>query len=143
MEMLTAARTPFFIFQILLGGAGAYGFGGGILANQLSCKQFDGYKYYRVSYLANLRRKDGVYMLCTLLGYRVLDFVSQEGNQVKGYSLYVAYEPEDNSNMMFGMLCDKVYVSYDKVERKDLVVGKDISLVFNMKGKVIKVEAKN
>lgn len=82
-------------------------------------------------------------MICTLLGYRVLDFTSSEGNQIKGYSLYVAYEPEDNSGMMFGMVGEKVYVSDDKVARKDLVVGRDIDLVFNMKGKVIRVETKN
>lgn len=82
-------------------------------------------------------------MICTLLGYRVLDFTSQEGNHIKGYSLYVAYEPDDNSDTLFGMVCDKIFVADNKVARKDLVVGKDISLVFNMKGKVIKAEVKN
>ncbi len=82
-------------------------------------------------------------MICTLLGYRVLDFTSQEGNHIKGYSLYVAYEPEDNSGTQFGMVSDKVFLADDKISRKDLVVGSDLNLVFNMKGKVIKAEAKN
>ena len=76
-------------------------------------------------------------MKVCLLGKRPVDFTAEDGRRVTGASIYIGYEDDG----VEGMVVDKVFVSSEKVALKDLVVGADIDIEFNTKGRVIAVSA--
>lgn len=71
-------------------------------------------------------------MKVTLMGKRALDFTTADGKAIKGTSIYVAYPAEG----VDGMICEKHFIRDGKVDEKTLIVGADVDLVFNSKGKI-------
>lgn len=64
-------------------------------------------------------------------GWKLLDFVSKEGQSVKGLKLYVTCK-EDG---VIGLMTDSLFIR-DGIEiPKDLKVGETVEIVFNRKGK--------
>lgn len=74
-------------------------------------------------------------ILYILLGYRKLDFTTDDGNAVKGTQLFVRF-PEDG---VTGEMCDKLFVR-DGVELPALTPGMTLDISFNRKGKVAAVK---
>lgn len=74
-------------------------------------------------------------MPVSLMGFSIVDFVADDGRAVKGVTLFYGYE----TTGVTGLKTDRVFVSADKVSVKDLVAGADITLVFDNRGKVVKV----
>lgn len=74
-------------------------------------------------------------MQVTLFGFSVVDFVADDGRAVKGVTLYYGYE----TTGVTGLKADKVFVSADKVSVKDLVAGADATIVFDNRGRAVKV----
>lgn len=70
-----------------------------------------------------------------LLGYRPLDFTTDDGNAVKGTQLFVRF-PEDG---VTGEMCDKLFVR-DGIELPALTPGMTLDIRFNRKGKVAAVK---
>lgn len=71
-------------------------------------------------------------MKVTLMGKKAIDFTAADGRTIKGSNIYIAY-PAAN---MDGLLCEKHFIHADKVDDKVLVVGADIDVVFNSRGKI-------
>lgn len=71
-------------------------------------------------------------MKATLMGKRALDFTTADNKAIKGTSIYIAFPAEG----VDGMICEKHFIRDGKVDEKMLVVGADIDLVFNSRGKI-------
>lgn len=71
-------------------------------------------------------------MKVTLMGKKAIDFTAADGRAIKGSNIYVAF-PEDKTE---GLMTEKHFIHADKVDDKVLVVGTDIDLVFNSRGKI-------
>lgn len=72
-----------------------------------------------------------------VVGYRKVDFKDQEGRSVKGYSLFLAREPEDPG--ITGLEVQKVYISSDRVPYAP-VENQLIGLNYNRYGKIQSIE---
>lgn len=72
-----------------------------------------------------------------VVGYRKVDFKDQEGRSVKGYSLFLAREPDDES--ITGLEVQKVYISSDRVQYAP-VENQNIGLNYNRYGKIQSIE---
>ena len=70
-------------------------------------------------------------MKMTLLGYRQLDFTGNDGNAVKGTTLFVSFQ----ENGVLGEATDKLFVRSDIAIPK-LEIGKPFIVNFNRRGKV-------
>lgn len=67
-----------------------------------------------------------------VIGKRPVSFKSDDGKDVIGTTLYLGYEEEN----VDGMAVDKVFISAAKMPKKDIVVGTEVDVVFNRRGKV-------
>lgn len=77
-------------------------------------------------------------MLVKLNGYKNLDFVTEEGNAIKGTQLFVSYAEEG----VVGEMTDKLFLR-DGLALPALTVGAALNVEFNRKGKVIGVQPVN
>ena len=68
----------------------------------------------------------------TVFGKKKLDFLSKDGNQVKGTNVFVAFE----ANGVDGLQTDKLFLSDTKFGSVDIVVGADYEVTYNRYGKV-------
>jgi len=70
-----------------------------------------------------------------LVGYRALDFVGSDGNDVKGVNLYVTVNEEG----VTGQATDKLFIRPEIAIPKGAEVGKPIFVNFNRRGKVTSI----
>lgn len=70
-------------------------------------------------------------MKMRLLGARVLDFKANDGKQVTGTQLFVAFAAEN----VTGEMTDKIFVR-DGVNMPQVKVGEHIEVAFNNRGKL-------
>lgn len=77
----------------------------------------------------------------TVLGKRPLSFTANDGKTITGVSLFVGtqFNDSDIAAGATGLLCDKFFVSTDKLPKAEIVVGKDVEIYFNRYGKVDKI----
>lgn len=71
-------------------------------------------------------------MFHTVLGKRPVEFTAKDGKEVKGVSLYLGYEAEG----VEGMVTDKVFIPAAKMPKNDIVVGSEVDVLFDRRGKV-------
>lgn len=71
-------------------------------------------------------------MKCVLVGYRDVDFVGTDGNQVKGKTIYI--EREDQ--YVTGTMCENFFVSSRLLSNLDLDLGSEYEIFFNRRGKI-------
>lgn len=71
-------------------------------------------------------------MKYTVLGKKAVSFTSSDGKEIRGTTLYAGYETDG----VEGMVADKLFVSTEKLPKKDIIVGTDIEVYFNRYGKV-------
>lgn len=71
-------------------------------------------------------------MYHTVLGKRPVSFKSDDGKDITGTTLYLGYEEEG----VEGMKVDKVFIAAAKMPKEDIVVGTEVDVVFNRRGKV-------
>lgn len=71
-------------------------------------------------------------MIVKLLGIAVVDFVSKDGQPVKGKNLFVSYPDE----RVTGEKCEKFFVGQRIALPPRLELGSEISLSFNRYGKI-------
>jgi len=71
-------------------------------------------------------------MLMNLMGFRQLDFVGNDGNAVKGTTLYVSHQETG----VTGLMTDKLFIKPEIALPKGLEVGKPFDVSFNKRGKV-------
>jgi len=71
-------------------------------------------------------------MLVNLLGFRQLDFVGQDGNVVKGTTMYVSHQETG----VTGVMTDKLFIKPEIPMPEGLKVGKPFHVYFNKRGKV-------
>lgn len=71
----------------------------------------------------------------TLLGFRKLDFTTEDG-PVKGVQLFTSNEEEG----VTGLMTDKLFIR-DGMELPALTVGMTLDVEFNRRGKVVAVKA--
>jgi hypothetical protein len=74
-------------------------------------------------------------MKMRLLGARDLDFKANDGSQVRGMQLFVAYATDG----VVGEMTDKLFVR-DGVDLPQFKVGDSIDVAFNNRGKVDSVK---
>jgi len=75
-------------------------------------------------------------MKMRLLGARDLDFKANDGSQVRGMQLFVAYAADG----VVGEMTDKLFIR-DGVELPQFKVGDNIDVAFNNRGKVDSVQS--
>lgn len=75
-------------------------------------------------------------MLMRVLGIAPVDFKSQDGAQIKGFSVYTAFEDE----RVTGERTEKLFVRQG-IELPKMSIGDTVDVLFNMRGKVEAVEA--
>ena len=71
-------------------------------------------------------------MKMNLLGYRQLDFVGNDGNAVKGTTLFVSFEEAG----VTGLATDKLFIRPEIEIPKGVEIGKPLIINFNRRGKV-------
>ncbi|MCL2213205.1 MAG: hypothetical protein FWB93_05195 [Oscillospiraceae bacterium] len=71
-------------------------------------------------------------MQVTVLGWRELDFKTEDGSHIKGKQLFVAFE-EDSVE---GYMTDKFFVKPEIQLPPNLKQGDTLTLNFNRKGKI-------
>lgn len=71
-------------------------------------------------------------MKVAVFGTKKLDFLSNDGNQVKGRQVFIGFE----ANGVDGMMTDKIFLSDVRFANVDIVVGLDYDIDFNRFGKV-------
>lgn len=76
-------------------------------------------------------------MRARVLGVAAVDFVSNDGNRIKGTSLYVAFADE----AVTGEKCDKVFLRGEIELPQGIKIGSEVELGFNMRGKVESISA--
>lgn len=74
-------------------------------------------------------------MIVRLIGSRELDFVSQNGEKVKGMQLFFAHK----SDGVNGEMCDKIFLR-DGFKLPALKAGSLLNIAFDNKGKPESVE---
>ena len=70
--------------------------------------------------------------MVTVIGVRKVNFTTQDGNIVKGRTVYIGFEAND----VDGMQTDKVFLSDTKFGTVDIAVGLDYNIFYNRYGKV-------
>ena len=73
-------------------------------------------------------------MKCYVIGKRKLDFTSSDGKAVKGLSLYLGMTSDSDS--LEGMEAARFFVSEAKLPKEDIIVGTDIEVYFDRRGKI-------
>lgn len=68
----------------------------------------------------------------TVLGKKSVSFTTNDGKVINGTTLYVAFDADG----VEGMAADKLFVTTEKMPKKNIVVGSDIDVYFNRFGKV-------
>lgn len=79
-------------------------------------------------------------MLVKLLGIQVMDFTTKTNDHIDGTRIFIAYKDLDNVDVI-GTSCSAIFLSRriaDSVKLVDLI-GKNIEIAFNMKGKVVAI----
>lgn len=71
-----------------------------------------------------------------LLGFRHLDFTTDDGSAVKGVQLFVAFA-EDG---VTGRMADKLFIR-DGIALPTLTPGMTLDISFNRKGRVVSIKA--
>lgn len=71
-----------------------------------------------------------------LMGYRRLDFKTEDGTLVQGTQLHTSYE-EDG---VVGEACGKLFIR-DGIDLPSLTPGMALEIVYNRKGKPVTVKA--
>lgn len=71
-------------------------------------------------------------MIHTVLGKRPVSFKSDDGKDITGITLYLGYETEG----VEGMATDKVFISTAKMPKDNIVVGTEVDVLFDRRGKV-------
>ena len=73
--------------------------------------------------------------MCTIVGYRDVNFTSQQGNEITGMTIYYT---ETDVYGVSGQACDKFFMSSKRL--KDIgwkpAVGDNVELNYNKYGKV-------
>lgn len=77
-------------------------------------------------------RKEDKTVIHVVLGKRPVSFKSDDGKDITGTTLYLGYEEEG----VEGMVVDKVFISTAKMPKNDIVVGAEVDVVFNRRGRV-------
>lgn len=79
-------------------------------------------------------------MKVSLIGLRSINFTTDEGNEISGIKLFIAY-PEDN---VYGKICDSRFITDNvftnlgvPVDTLLNCIGSDIDIEINPKGKVV------
>lgn len=75
-------------------------------------------------------------MLMRVLGIAPVDFTSNDGKQITGFSLFTAFE----DNNVKGERTEKLFVRQG-IELPKMSIGDTVDVLFNMRGKVEAVEA--
>lgn len=75
-------------------------------------------------------------MKATVVGKKILNFTTKEGNVIDGCTYYITYEEKN----VIGVTTDKVFVSTAKLDGTLINVGDVIDIFYNKFGKVDKVE---
>lgn len=75
-------------------------------------------------------------MLMRVLGIAPVDFTSDDGTHIQGFSLYTAFEDE----RVKGERTEKLFVRQG-VELPKMAIGDPVQVSFNMRGKVETIEA--
>lgn len=73
-------------------------------------------------------------MKYTVLGKKMVSFTTADGKVINGTTLYTCYY--DNTANVDGAITDKIFVTAEKMPKKEIVVGADIDVYFNRYGKV-------
>ena len=68
-----------------------------------------------------------------VVGFRKVDFKDQNGQQIKGYTLFLARDPEDDK--VTGLEVQKVFISSDRVPYTP-AEGDFIGITYNRYGKI-------
>lgn len=76
-------------------------------------------------------------MIYTVLGKRPVSFTASDGKTISGVSVYVGADAEGEGAV--GLVCDKFFISNEKLPKAEIVVGKDVEIYFNRYGKVDKI----
>ena len=71
-------------------------------------------------------------MKYTALGKKMVSFTASDGKVINGTTLYAGYDADG----VEGMAADKIFVTAEKMPKKEIVVGADIDVYFNRYGKV-------
>lgn len=87
-----------------------------------------------------LSSQGGKPMLYTVLGYREMDFKSQDGSQVRGTQIFVSYKDRD----VVGLSAGKVFLRRSLIDEmreqgKIIVPGCLVDVEYNERGKVASV----
>lgn len=79
-------------------------------------------------------------MKVSLIGVRSINFTTDEGNEISGIKLFIAY-PEDN---VYGKICDSRFITDNVFSNLGVPVdtllnsiGSEIDIEINPKGKVV------
>ena len=75
-------------------------------------------------------------MKATILGKRKVSFIADDGREISGTTVYLGFEDDEEVE---GMVCEKTFLSHSVVAYKDLVVGADVEVTYNRKGKVTSI----
>ena len=68
-----------------------------------------------------------------VVGFRKVDFKDQNGKPIKGYTLFLARDPDDEG--IIGLEVQKIFISSDRVPYSP-VEGEYIGLNYNRYGKI-------
>lgn len=71
-------------------------------------------------------------MTYILIGKRPVSFKSDDGKDIIGTTLYLGHEEEN----VDGMSVEKIFISAAKMPKNDIVVGAEVDVIFNHRGKV-------
>lgn len=74
-------------------------------------------------------------MKVSVIGKKHVDFVSKDGSEITGTTVYFAFDAEG----VEGMETDKAFISTAKMPAKGITVGKDIEIVYNRFGRVERI----
>ena len=72
-----------------------------------------------------------------LVGYKAINFVSKNGEEVSGTMLYITYP--DSS--VTGKMADKLFIREGTLALPELSLGADLIITYNRKGKPVRIEA--
>lgn len=79
-------------------------------------------------------------MKVSLIGVRSINFTTDEGNEISGIKLFIAY-PEDN---VYGKICDSRFITANVFTNLGVPVdtllnsiGSEIDIEINPKGKIV------
>lgn len=73
-------------------------------------------------------------MIIEVVGYKKVDFVSKDtGEQIKGFNVYYTADKVENVK---GCEAGKIFLSVEKAQKFDIIVGQSYEVQYNRWGKI-------